>query len=245
MKKLNLVFLFVLLSFGHKAKAYYLNKDNVVTRPVSHQEDRTIGNFKGVATGGSLEVKITMGNRESIRLEGDKDAIAELITEVNEGILTIHPKAKWSDWSRRYKRPEITVYITAKRISSLTMTGSGHMEVQNNINANELVTTLSGSGSIKATVIAKSVTGVISGSGGVTLSGRANNSSLTISGSGGFDGKRFSIESLSAQISGSANVYIDVSKSIDAVISGSGTISYSGSPSIKKTIIGSGSIRKR
>lgn len=245
MKKLNLLLLLLFLNFGGIANAYYLNKDHSGIIYNKYQQDRTIGSFKGVATAGSLDVRITMGNKESIRLEGDQDAIAELITEVNEGILTIRPKTKWSDWSRRFKRPDITVYISAKRISSLTMSGSGNMEVQNNINANELVTTLSGSGSIKAATSAKSLTGVISGSGTVTLSGKANDLSLTISGSGGFDGKRFSVESLSAQISGSANVYIDVSKRIDAVISGSGTISYSGSPSIKRTIIGSGSIRKR
>lgn len=245
MKKLNLLILLALLGFSYNANAFYLITDNTEVNGSYLEEDRSIGSFKGVAAGGSLDVKIAMGNKESIRLEGDQEAIAELITEVKEGILTIRPKTKWSDWSRRYKRPDITVYITARKITSLTMSGSGNMEVQNTINAAELVTTLSGSGTIKATTSTKSLTGVISGSGSVKISGKANDSNLTISGSGAFDGKGFSVETLSAQISGSADVYIDVSKSIDAVISGSGTISYSGSPSIKKTIIGSGSIRKR
>ena len=118
MKKLNILLLLVFITSNFKASAFYLIPANTIVNDSKNQEDRTIGNFKGVAAGGSLDVKITMGNKESIRLEGDQEAIAELVTEVNEGILTIHPKTKWSDWSRRYKRPNITVYITAKRITA-------------------------------------------------------------------------------------------------------------------------------
>jgi len=240
MKKLNSLLLLAFLAFSYNANA---------TGPIKiaksfHEEERPIGSFKGVATGGPLTVKITMGNKESLRLEGDQEAIANLTTEVNAGILTIKPKTKWNDWSRRYNRAQVTVYITAKKISSLTMSGSGNIEVENTINSPELVATLSGSGGITASANVKTFTGTISGSGSIKLSGKADDSNLTLSGSGGFKGKDFAVNDLSAQISGSANVYITVNKTIEAVISGSGNIRYSGNATVKKTVIGSGSIRK-
>lgn len=238
-KKVNILLLLATLTFSYSASASY--PVHSLTAP---QEEKSVSNFKGIAAGGPINVKVTMGDKEAIRFEGDKDAIADLVSEVTEGILTIKPKTKWNDWSRRYSRPNVTVYITAKRVTSLTMSGSGSMEVYNTINGPELVTTLSGSGNVKAIANVGKFTGVLSGSGTLDIKGKSNDSSLTISGSGNFQGKGFSVNTVSVQISGSADVYIKANTKIDAVISGSGSISYSGDAMVRKTIIGSGSINK-
>lgn len=240
MKKLNILILLALLTINYTASA--CSEITISTR--GRQEERTMGSFKGIASGGPLNVKVMMGNKESIRFEGDADAIADLTTIIIDGVLTIKPKTKWNDWSRKYKRPNITAFITAKKVSSLTMSGSGNMEVVNGINSSELVATLSGSGSIKAIANVKTFTGVISGSGNLGITGKANDSNLTLSGSGQFNGKGFAVNDLSVQISGSADVYIGASQSIEAVISGSGNVNYTGSPKITKTTIGSGRVRK-
>lgn len=240
MKKLNILILLTLLTINYKASA----SSEITISTTGRQEEKTIGSFKGIASGGPLNVKVTLGNKESIRFEGDADAIAELTTVVVDGILTIKPKTKWNDWSRKYKRHNVTAFITAKKVTSLTMSGSGNIEVSNGINSSELVATLSGSGSIKAISNVKTFTGVISGSGNLNITGKADNSNLTLSGSGQFNGKGFSVNDLSVQISGSADVYIGASQSIEAVISGSGNVYYTGSPKISKTTIGSGRVRK-
>lgn len=239
MKKLNTLLLLVIFTFSLNAGIAY-----AISKTTALQDERTVGSFKGIATGGPLTVKVTIGNKESIRFEGDKDAIAELITEVNNNILSIKPKTKWNDWSRRYNRAEVTVYITAKRLTSLTLSGSGSMEVLNPVNGSDLVTTLSGSGSIKATANVSSFEGVVSGSGTLNIAGKTTDANLTISGSGSLRGKSFTAEKVSVQISGSANVYIKATGKMEAVISGSGNIYYSGDATVKKTIIGSGSISK-
>jgi len=246
MKRLNILLTLALLTPSLFTLSYATNICCAITinHSAQDQEERNVGSFKGITSGGSLTVKVTMGNKESVRLEGDAEAIADLITEVKSGVLTIRPKTKWSDWSRKYKRPNVTAYIHAKKITSLTMSGSGNMEVQNNINSNELVTTLSGSGSIKAIANVSSFTGIISGSGILDLTGKSEQSNLTLSGSGEFNGKRFAVSTLSVQVSGSANVYIAATKNIDAVISGSGNVYYTGNAKVSKTTIGSGRVQK-
>ncbi|WP_158798296.1 head GIN domain-containing protein [Pedobacter sp. L105] len=240
MRKLNMLLLLTALTFSFGA-----NARNPVLRKMNLRQERTIGEFKGIAAGGPLLIKVTMGSKESIRMEGDQAAIADLTTEVEKGILTIKPKTKWNDWSRKYNRSTVTVYITARRITSLTMSGSGSLETLNAINSSsELVTTLSGSGSMTAIANVKSFTGVVSGSGTLALKGKAGDSNLTLSGSGNFQGKNFSVDQVSVQISGSADVYIHADQKLEAVISGSGSIRYSGNAVVKKTIIGSGSISK-
>lgn len=240
MKRLNIFILLTALTFSYGANAH-----TPAVKTINLHQERTIGEFKGIASGGSVRIKLTMGSKEALRMEGDAAAIAELTTEVENGILIIKPKTKWNDWSRRYNRAIVTVYITAKRITSLTLSGSGSIETLNTINSpSELVTTLSGSGSIDATANVKSFSGVISGSGALNIKGKTSNSNLSLSGSGSFQGKNFSVDQLSVQVSGSADVYVHVNEKIEAVISGSGSIQYSGNPAIKKTIIGSGSISK-
>jgi hypothetical protein len=243
MKKLNLVLISV-LCLSHFST--YANNccAITITRSAQLQEEKATGSFKGVATGGPINVVLTMGMKESVRLEGDADAVAALTTEIINGVLIIKPVTKWNDWSRKYRNARITAYIKAKRITSLTKNGSGDIEIHNTLSGTDLTATLSGSGSIRGEVNLKSFTGVISGSGSMDIGGKAENSNVTLSGSGQFNGKDLAVNDLSVQVSGSANVYINAIKSIEAVISGSGNVFYSGSPTIEKTIIGSGRIRK-
>ena len=207
-------------------------------------DERQVRNYNGVAVSGSINAVVTLGSQESVRLEGDADAIAELITELKGGILIIRPKTKWNEWGRKFKSAKITAYITAKKLSSVTVSGSGRLEVKGNVDTNDLSATVSGSGNISVAANTKSFTGVISGSGNIHASGKSNATTVTIGGSGNFDGKGLTTETLSTQISGSGSVYITANKSIEAVISGSGTVNYSGNASVEKTVSGSGSVRK-
>lgn len=206
-------------------------------------EDRAVKNFNGVAAGGPINVVITLGSTETLRFEGDADAIATLVTEVKGSILIIRPQNSWTSWARKYENKKITAYVTAKTIKSLTISGNGGIVVNGKINEPSLATTLSGSGNITANIAVNNFTGVLSGSGKLNISGNADHTTLTISGSGSF-GKGFSTEDLSTVMSGSGSITATAKNSINAVISGSGNINYSGNPSIEKRISGSGRIRK-
>eukprot|EP01136_Pigoraptor_vietnamica_P025823 Opistho-1_new@80137 len=207
-------------------------------------EDRDVKNFNGVAAGGPINVVITLGATESLRFEGDADAIATLITEVKGNILIIRPQNSWTSWAKKYENKKITAYVSAKTIKSLTMSGNGSMTVNGMIKGAALAATLSGSGNISTSVDVNDFTGVVSGSGKLNITGKADNATVTVSGSGTLTKSSFTVAHLSTQISGSGNVNITVQKSIDAVISGSGSVNYSGNPTVEKTVIGSGRVRK-
>ncbi len=213
---------------------------NTITQPV---QTRQLVSFKGVAVSGSLKINIKMGNTENIRLEGNAEAIAELITEVKSGILIIRPKTKWMDWNRKFNDADVTVYINAKTLTSLTMSGSGSIDVQNTLNSGEFSATLSGSGSIKLNANVNAFTAVISGSGDMLLSGKTNDADVMINGSGSFKGESFKAETVSTKISGSGSVYITANKNINVLTVGSGTVYYKGNPVVKKKAIGSGDVK--
>jgi len=208
------------------------------------QDDRTVKNFEGVAAGGPIQVIVTLGNAESIRFEGDAEAISTLVTEVKGKVLIIRPQMSWKSWARKYEGKKIVAHVSAKNITSLTMSGDGSLSVKGTVTAAELTTTLSGSGSIKASISADRLTGNLSGSGSIDLSGDAAEASVNISGSGKLGGKSLALKELNARISGSGSVAAKVDSGINAMISGSGNVYYSGNPSIEQKVIGSGGVSK-
>ena len=50
-------------------------------------EERNVSGFKGISSSGSYDIKISMGNKESLKLEGDVEAISDIETVVENGIL--------------------------------------------------------------------------------------------------------------------------------------------------------------
>nr|WP_068887567.1 head GIN domain-containing protein [Pedobacter panaciterrae] len=209
---------------------------------VPSSDERTVKNFTGVAAGGPINVVIKMGSTESLKFEGDAEAISTLISEVKGNILVIRPKNSWTSWAKKYEGKTITAYVTAKDITSLTMSGNGSIIVNGELTSGEFTSTLSGSGSIKANINVDKLTGVISGSGNLNISGKTDAVQITISGSGNLNGKTLITNRLSTRISGSGTVSIKTDGTIKAFISGSGNVYYSGNPTIEKTVIGSGGV---
>lgn len=215
----------------------------VTINSVKHTlDEREVKNFNGIVAGGPIEVVVTFGNKESLRFEGDKEAISTLVSEVKGDKLIIRPKTSWVSWSRKYENKKIIAYVTARQISSLTMSGDGSITVSGKVTASEFAVTLSGSGFIKANVEADKITGVVSGSGTANITGTAETASVTLSGPGSFGSKMLSVDELSARISGKGNINITTNGKIKAFISGSGHVYYSGNPDIEKTVVGSGNV---
>lgn len=237
MRKLMLAGLLVILS------ASFCKSEPIILKTSTVDEDRPVSAFNGVASSGYVDVIIKLGNKESLRLEGDSEGIADLITEVKGSTLNIRPKTKvYRQYS--FKKKKVTAFITVRKLTHLVLSGSSEMRVDSKISANNFTATLSGSGKIILNTDADTFVGVISGSGILMTTGTSEKANITVSGSGKFAGRNFAVQALSAQVSGSGNIESSVSDRLSAVVSGSGSIYYAGNPQIDKTTIGSGRVRK-
>ncbi len=233
----------ILLAIGSE----YANASTLITivnsNKVRPDETRKVSGFSGISSSGSYHVFITMGNAESLRLEGDADVIREIETEVENGILKIRNKKQLSGWNRT-SGGKVNIYIYAKSLSSITLSGSGDIEVKGLVKAPNLSNTISGSGSISLNMDAENYTATISGSGEIRAKGNADNAKITVSGSGDFEGNNLRISNASAKVSGSGDISLAADKNLEAVMSGSGNIRYSGNANVKSTKSGSGNISK-
>ncbi len=206
-------------------------------------ESRTVSGFSGISSSGSYTIFITMGNKESLRLEGSSEMINQIETKVENGILKIRNKKQmnWKSWNSGGK---VFIYIEARTLHGITLSGSGDIEVSGTVKSTGLTNTLSGSGSISQSMDAENFVAIISGSGKIMAKGKAENVKITIAGSGNFEGKELQTTNSNVKVSGSGNITITADKYLEALISGSGNIRYGGNPSVSYTKSGSGSISR-
>jgi hypothetical protein len=214
---------------------------------ISKIEDRHLSGFNAVDLAGSFDVYITQGSTESVKVEAPDNVIDHIITEVRGGVLKIYNKNengfRWGDLFGSHKK--IAIYVTAKDLNSIGLTGSGDIYFREGIHTNSLKLRVSGSGDMVGKVDVKTLESSISGSGDVKLSGRADNSSVSVGGSGDFSARGLVTVNTAVRVSGSGDASVNASSKVDASVSGSGDIRYTGgAKSVSSSKSGSGDIER-
>ncbi|WDF54907.1 head GIN domain-containing protein [Mucilaginibacter sp. KACC 22063] len=208
---------------------------------------RSITGFNGVTLSCSADVYITQGNTESVRVEAPSNVINRIKTEVKDGVLNIYSKGDW-DWNLGDLfggHKKIAVYISAKQLNSLTVSGSGDMSFKDGITTNSLRLRVSGSGDMTGRLQTKDLECTVTGSGDMKLSGRAETSAVRISGSGDFSGRDLVTSITRVHITGSGDATVNANNTVDASVTGSGDIRYTGSAkNVSSSATGSGSVHK-
>jgi hypothetical protein len=208
--------------------------------------DRHLSGFNAVSVAGSFDVYITQGSAESVKVEAPSDVINRIITEVNGGVLKIYNKHDdwhWGDWWGHHKK--IAVYVVAKDLNSIGISGSGDVFFKEGITTNSLKLRISGSGDMLGKVSVKTLESSISGSGDMKLSGRADNSTVSVVGSGDYTARNLLTVSCAVRVSGSGDAEINASDRVDAAVHGSGDVRYTGAAkNVSSSKTGSGDITR-
>jgi len=187
------------------------------------RETREVDNFTKISFGFPGKLYLKQGSPQKVELEGNRDVLEEIETEVDNGRLKIGREGKWSNWKNDDK---ITVYVTVPNIEAVSVSGSGDLIGESKIRTNDLDLSVSGSGSMSLEAEARGdVQANVSGSGDMILKGH--------------------FESLESDVSGSGKVVLDaaIDNTADFGISGSGKIEARGeADKVKTNISGSGRV---
>uniref|UniRef100_F4C6T3 Putative auto-transporter adhesin head GIN domain-containing protein n=1 Tax=Sphingobacterium sp. (strain 21) TaxID=743722 RepID=F4C6T3_SPHS2 len=207
------------------------------------EERRDVSGFNSIQNSGSFHVYIKMGNTESLKLEGDPETLQNVETVVEQGALKIRMKKNLNWFS--INKGHVSVYITAKRLTGLSQSGSGKIEVSGTITSPALDVKVSGSGNISCTAKVDNFVAAISGSGQLDIQGSTESNDIRISGSGKFNGAKLTANSTNVNISGSGDAYVFTNQELNAKISGSGSVHYAGNvKSVNASTSGSGKVRR-
>lgn len=244
MKAINKIMLAALLISGANVAAQASNiNNNAIIRSEQTTEDRHLSGFSAVSVSGSWDVYITQGATESVKVEAPSNVIGKIITEVEGGTLKIYSKN--DNWGWNMGNKKIAVYITAKTLNSIGMSGSGDIFFKGGIKGDKLALRLSGSGDILGRVSVNELESSISGSGDIKVSGTAKTSAVKVVGSGDFTGADLVTQSTMVKVAGSGDARVNASQKVDASVVGSGDVYYTGgATNVSASSAGSGDIHK-
>lgn len=201
-------------------------------------ETRNAGAFIGVDLRCDADVELVRDSTFSIELTGQENILKVLDTKVDNGNLII-------DYRKRvWRHNKIKMIVHVGNLQSVFISGSGNINIQNEINANALDIKISGSGNITTSKLnVQTVTVHISGSGNIKIpAGAIQSGKFSISGSGNIDAEYAVSATMNANISGSGNITVNVNETLNATISGSGDIKYRGTPLVTVNVSGSGRV---
>lgn len=189
------------------------------------KETRSVGTFTKITFRVPGKLYLRQGSPQKVEIEGKKDILKEIETNVEGGRLMIGKEGGWMNWNWG-DDDKVTVYITVKDIEGINVSGSGDVIGETRILTRDLDLNVSGSGSLKIEAEASGdVEADVSGSGDMIVKGKCRGFDSDVSGSG------------------KVNLSMNIAEQADFGISGSGKIEANGTAnSVKTSISGSGKV---
>lgn len=202
-------------------------------------EERELRDFDAVHNTTSLDVEITLGDGDGVRVVCDSNLLDDIEAFVDGGVLWIDAEPR----PRLQPRGDCRVEVDIRHLRVLDNSGSGHVQVIGE--AAELAAIhLDGSGEITVDELTASAVDIRSASSGrLFLAGSVRDVTLLSSGSGEVQARELLAESVMAHSRGSAPVELHASESLTAELDGSGDVHVWGEPGERETHLnGSGQV---
>jgi hypothetical protein len=189
-------------------------------------ETRATPPFHSVLFAGSWTVDVKVGGPLSVVIEGNRDVIAKVKTEVVDGELRIGIERGVFSLLSHLDLDGLKAHITLPELTAFALSGSGTADVSG----------LNG-GTTKF---------VLDGSGDLTAKGKLDSLSLVVSGSGTADLGGLETAKASAMVNGSGDATVDPRETLAATVNGSGQVGYlHEGAKVTSVIHGSGMVDKK
>jgi hypothetical protein len=205
-------------------------------------ENRNVGNFSKIDISAPVTANIHVqpGARPSIKLEGYKNLVDEIDTEIEGNTLRITGE-KFINFDTD---KDIHAEITVASLSELGIHGSADARVDGLITGENFELKISGAGDVSIqSVQVSNFTATISGAGDVDIeSGSAGSAHFKISGAGDITSFGMQAEDVVAKVSGAGDMKVTALKNLDAKVIGAGSIYYKGQPALTSETSGVGEI---
>ena len=223
------------------------------------QEERAVGDFRGVelATIGTLHIEV--GERESLRIQAEDNLLPYFQTTVRGETLVIDVQ---NGINLRTTRP-VDYTLTVVDLESIALSSSGNAEAPDlesklftvqvsssgglkmgDLTCDTFRVTISSSGDVSVgQVNGQRLEAELGSSGGLTVAGGAvERQEVQISSSGNYTAQGLQSQEADVQLSSSGSATISVAERLTASLSSSGNLRYAGNPRTDVTTSSSGNV---
>ena len=187
-------------------------------------EDRKAGYFNAVKVSSGIDVYLTQGQKESIKVEADDNLHEYIITEIKDNTLKVYSEAN----IRRAEAKK--VYVTIKDVEKLSASSAGDLIGVTLIKTDELSLSVSSAGDIKIKVEVNKLKCRISSSGDIKIEGVADELEADLSSAGDLKAYDLKTRIADVSVSSAGDAMITVTEELRARASSAGDIYYQGNP---------------
>ncbi|WP_262692969.1 head GIN domain-containing protein [Kordiimonas aestuarii] len=218
----------MLLGFGMTAQA----KD-------TSEEMRDVASFSEVQLNGSMDLEVTVGGSQSVKVIADSDIMSHIETEVRGDTLRVGLDNGHSHRNIKMMR----VIVTVPELRGAGLRGSGDLHVTAAA-ADDFDLGLQGSGDV---FFRKAKFGKLKielqGSGDIDMEGTCDDLDIELQGSGDIDAGDLKCNTAEVDLRGSGDIEFFASQSADVGVHGSGDVVVRGEPAkLNSRVRGSGDI---
>ena len=185
----------------------------------SISETREINGVDSVRLEGVGELVITMGNEESLVIEGDDNIVDKITSKVSGGTLVISQERKTFSFK---PKSDLIFHVTLTQLDKVTLDGAGNVVLNDLSSDIELE---------------------LNGAGGAKANGAVDSQKVAINGVGSYEASQLISKQAKLTIDGAGSAQIHATQSLDVTIDGAGSVTYSGEPALTKEINGAGSVK--
>ncbi len=223
MRKLKTLFILILITAIGINSTYAGNSDENEIRKVKY--------FNAIKVSAGIDLYITMGETEEVKIVADDDIIDKLITEVKDGTLRIYMKDNnWFNWSVRGSRK---AYVTVKELVAISASSGSDVRSENTLKGESLKVKASSGSDVEIDIFYKSFSLDTSSGSDAKVSGKVK--TFKAEASSGSDIKAQNLESTICKLraSSGSDITVKVSGELYAKASSGADIRYYGNPEIR------------
>jgi len=190
-------------------------------------QERTLDNFNAIDISNALELILSQGDVQSVKVETNEGLQEYLVTEVKNGVLYIYQVNKMKTPSK------LKVYVTVKELNSLTTKGASEIETATVIKSEKLEISASGASELFLELDVNELVSDFSGATEVKMKGKANKHNITLSGASELEAGALETQIMNINASGASELEINVKEELTGSVSGVSSISYTNEPKVK------------
>ena len=228
----KLAILILVAAVGLNASVYAGNSDKT--------ENRNVKNFSEIKVSTGVDLYITMGNSEEVKVVADDDIIDELITEVKGDVLHIYMKRNNNlfNWGSRNETKK--VYVTVKELSAIDASSGSDVESENTLKGDHINIEASSGSDIELDLVYKNIRLDTSSGSDAKLSGKAKNFEAEASSGSDISARGLEAAICRVRVSSGSDAVVSVTDELYAKASSGGDVRYYGNPKVKDTDESSG-----
>jgi hypothetical protein len=203
---------------------------------------RKISGISHVKISGIINLYLSQGDDESLRIEGNEKAISLL--EITDGgdLLEIRYKDE-NNVKDIFEDFTPDIYLTVSDLRKLSFDGVTNIKSENTFELEEVIILGDGIGTIDLSLEAKTIDATFNMMGNIVLRGKAETIKLSNEGMGQIDASELITQKMILNSSGIGKIDVYCEGELSITVNGIGSVNYSGNPNvIKKEVNGIGSV---